>query len=151
MESIRRVLVLEDNPEVMSAYLRCLRQLSNVHVLAAPNIAIARSFAREYKLHLAVIDRRLPDGDGLEFLAEIRTYDVNVRLLLVSGHNDTASTVKVRGCRCRQRHRQACRPTNVRELHKRDRSSVAPTLDHTRLSDVAAHPRCVQRQSAQQE
>jgi two-component system CitB family response regulator len=94
MGPIRRVLVVEDNAQIMNAYLRSLRQLRNVQPLAATNIATARVVLDTYNLHLAVIDRYLPDGDGIELLAEARVQDTRVRLLLVSGRNDTSSTVK---------------------------------------------------------
>jgi ActR/RegA family two-component response regulator len=94
MGSIRRVLVLEDNEQVVAAYMRLLKQVSCVQTLAATTIATARTFIGVHCLHLAVIDRLLPDGDGIDFLAEIRARDTNVRLLVVSGQNDTSSSVR---------------------------------------------------------
>jgi len=62
-------------------------------------VALARSL-HEARAHLAkaacdlvILDRRLPDGDGLDFLPELKTQVPNAVVLLVTAHADIAGAV----------------------------------------------------------
>lgn len=65
------LLVVEDEPRLLRDLARGL-EAEGYAVLAAPNIAAARRFADRAFISAAVLDRMLPDGDGLEFLRELR-------------------------------------------------------------------------------
>lgn len=65
-------LVVEDHPLMSRAVVLALGELGVTDVATATTIAEARAIAREGARSLAVVDLRLPDGPGLELLAELR-------------------------------------------------------------------------------
>jgi two-component system, cell cycle response regulator DivK len=67
----RTVLVLDDHPMSRLLLTRVL-ELADFDVLEAGCIAIGRRLARAERPSAVVVDIRLPDGDGLEFVRGLR-------------------------------------------------------------------------------
>jgi ActR/RegA family two-component response regulator len=88
------VLVVEDDELTRAAYVRCFERVDAVRVLAAADLATARKLLVGQNPVLAVVDRLLPDGDGIDLIAKMRSDDPNARLVLVSGNNETETTVR---------------------------------------------------------
>ena len=68
----RTALVVEDHPLMSRAVVLALAELDVTDVATATTIEQARAIAAEGVRELAVVDLRLPDGPGLELLAELR-------------------------------------------------------------------------------
>ena len=68
----RSALVVEDHPLMSRAVVLALNELGITDVATATTIEQARTIAAEGIRALAVVDLRLPDGPGLELLAELR-------------------------------------------------------------------------------
>jgi len=134
MGAIRRVLVLDDDAQLISAYVRWLRQLDSVQVLSATSIAAARLLLQRQCLHLALIDRVLPDGNGIEFVEELRVTHGEARLIVVSGHNDTPSTV---GALRAGADDVIDKPINVRMLERQENALVVTRPERAASLDLA--------------
>jgi two-component system response regulator FixJ len=81
------VLVVEDDLPVQRSLERWFQKLSPV--VAARTAAEAQAVVRsETPLAGALIDARLPDGSGLELLAEIRARDRTLPVVIMSAHLD---------------------------------------------------------------
>jgi DNA-binding response OmpR family regulator len=65
------VLLIEDHADTASAIAKLLRNRSH-RVLLADCCAAARTAAASAPLHVAVGDLGLPDGDGVELLADLK-------------------------------------------------------------------------------
>ncbi len=65
------VLIVEDNPKILDLNRRILEQDGCV-VLTAKTIAEARQRLKIATPDVAVLDVMLPDGSGIDFLAELR-------------------------------------------------------------------------------
>src|SRR5688572_25055898 len=75
-----RVLVVEDEPEVAAA-LRSLLEREGYHVELASSLAEARH-ALGGKVDVMLLDWRLPDGEGIDLLKELRrTSDLPVLMV----------------------------------------------------------------------
>lgn len=79
------VLLLEDDP--VSA--KCLqmgfrRELPEVRVIHARTIEEAQSLVAEYHVDLYILDLTLPDGSGLDFMADMQTLDPEACVILAS-------------------------------------------------------------------
>jgi CheY-like chemotaxis protein len=72
----KRILLVEDNARFREDFARALEralaaETLDVTFVEAGSLAEARARLREGGLDAALIDVRLPDGDGLEFVAEL--------------------------------------------------------------------------------
>jgi two-component system cell cycle response regulator len=90
--SAASIVAIEDNPEVLSLLVRILeRQSYTVH--QAKNVAEARALLSRVEWDLALIDRNLPDGDGIALCAELRERAPHNYLMMLTG--DDAEETKV--------------------------------------------------------
>jgi DNA-binding NtrC family response regulator len=89
-----RVLVVEDEPSVREGLVRALERL-DVEVLPAANLMSARRIGGENELDAVLLDLRLPDGDGLDFLAESRDGALaGVPIIIASSFDDSDRTIR---------------------------------------------------------
>jgi DNA-binding response OmpR family regulator len=66
------ILLVEDNEKILSAN-RWILEERGYRILTAASLAEARAVLAKETPDLAVLDIMLPDGDGLEFLPELRS------------------------------------------------------------------------------
>jgi CheY-like chemotaxis protein len=68
------VLVLDDDICFTTIVAKALRNgLPDVEVLTARTVAEAQLLLSEFKIHFFILDIKLPDGDGIDFLCDLRT------------------------------------------------------------------------------
>jgi DNA-binding response OmpR family regulator len=85
------VFLLEDDPvsaKCVQAAFR--RDLPEVRLLHARTIEEAQSLLTEYSADLFILDLTLPDGSGLDFMADVQTLDPNACVIVASA-TDTHS------------------------------------------------------------
>ena len=78
------ILLVEDNPEIQELNKNLLEQVSGYTVRLAVNLSEARQAISEFALDMIVLDIMLPDGNGLDFLAELRSGGNNIPVLLLT-------------------------------------------------------------------
>ncbi|HEV7321268.1 MAG TPA: response regulator transcription factor [Ensifer sp.] len=78
-----RILLLEDEPEMASALKTALarRQVIVDHVAT---LADAEAVAELWPYDVVVLDRRLPDGEGLTLIPKLRTLGVEAPVLMLT-------------------------------------------------------------------
>ena len=79
------VLVVDDDPPVRRAVERVLR-INGVTVYAADGPTNARALLGEIEVHAVISDLKMPDGDGISFLAWVRSAHPQLQRILLSGH-----------------------------------------------------------------
>ncbi|WP_448951670.1 response regulator transcription factor [Labrys neptuniae] len=85
-----RILLIEDEPE-MASVLKTALERQDVVVDHAANLADAEAMARVGSYDAIVLDRRLPDGEGLSLIPRLRALHVEapvIALTAMSGLND---------------------------------------------------------------
>jgi DNA-binding response OmpR family regulator len=89
-----KILIVEDELPLQSLISESLTTKSR-KVFVAGNIAEACRVVDQNKIDIMVLDRVLPDGDGIEFCAKIRRDPVHkaVPILLVSAKSDPSDKV----------------------------------------------------------
>jgi diguanylate cyclase (GGDEF)-like protein/PAS domain S-box-containing protein len=101
-ESAMQVLYVEDNEQDADLTCRQLRRLApqiaieTVHTLAAARARLATLEAGEGGARLPdvlLVDVRLPDGNGLELLGEVRRRALPVAVVMLTGSGDEALVV----------------------------------------------------------
>jgi len=87
----QRILVLDDEPNIGSS-LRLILEREGYTVAIARSIADARSAAAN--ADALVLDVRLPDGSGIDFLRQLRERDCTAPAIMISGHGTIAEAVE---------------------------------------------------------
>ena len=78
-----RILLVDDNTDYREVFCRLLAAQADIEVVGQANsLAAARQLLRG--VDLALIDRGLPDGDGLEIISELREASPGAAVLVMS-------------------------------------------------------------------
>jgi len=96
-----KILLIEDNAGTIELIKETLER-EQYYLRTANNLQKARNEIISYKPNLVILDRRLPDGDGIDFCREIRSNEriKNIPILFltaVSGISDKITGLKVGG------------------------------------------------------
>ena len=78
------VLVVDDDVEVRTMIGRCLRKF-NVEVVGTGSLRQARRQLKTKEFSFVFLDKCLPDGDGVQFLGEIRKIRPNLSCAIITG------------------------------------------------------------------
>jgi CheY-like chemotaxis protein len=79
---VKRILLVEDDPDVRDV-LAFLLGKEGYEVRPAPSLGAA--MAQRERFDLYVIDRQLPDGDGLELCRAVKRQHFGARVVIYSG------------------------------------------------------------------
>ncbi len=89
----QKLLLVEDEIPFAEAIKIALKKLPIEELEHAPNLAIARKKIENKKYDLIILDRNLPDGDGLNFCREIREAGFEGMVLFLTALGDTDERV----------------------------------------------------------
>ncbi|MEF3367310.1 response regulator transcription factor [Methylocystis sp. 9N] len=78
-----RILIVEDQPEMASLLAERLTQSGYV-ADSVGTLADAMEALKQYEYPMMLLDRRLPDGDGVSILQTVRSTKPGVRVMLVT-------------------------------------------------------------------
>lgn len=87
----RRILVVDDEPRVLTAWGRALR-LAGYSVVMAQTAEQALTACNEHLFDLVILDFLMPQMDGIELLSRIRKRNRLVRAIIISGKLDSTVT-----------------------------------------------------------
>ncbi|MBL8911331.1 MAG: sigma-54-dependent Fis family transcriptional regulator [Archangium sp.] len=86
--------LLIDDDRAFSSVAAAALQREGLPVTVAHSLHEARQQVSSKSFDLVVLDRRLPDGDGLQVLPELRTQLPGAVIMMVTAHGDIASAVE---------------------------------------------------------
>ena len=87
-----RVLLVEDHPGYRDLMEELLTSQPDFKLVArAGSLAEARNHAARFEFDVAVLDLGLPDGNGVDLIADLRLANPDVRVLILSASLDAAS------------------------------------------------------------
>ena len=78
-----KILLVEDEPDLATATQRLLRR-HNYIVDIAENLSVARSALQNSQYEIVLLDRRLPDGDGVELIHFAQGNNLACKFLVLS-------------------------------------------------------------------
>ncbi len=87
-----RILLVEDDPAIQRSVRKGLMEL-DFHPLTASTLADARELILNNEIDLLVLDLGLPDGDGLDFLKEIRASGNRTPVILLTARDTVRDKV----------------------------------------------------------
>lgn len=88
-----RILVVDDE-KLIRQYIEALLTAEGYEVVLAENVATARSTFAETAPDAAILDLKLPDGDGMTLLKEFLDTDPETATLMLSAHGDIGTAVE---------------------------------------------------------
>ncbi|MBI4989985.1 MAG: sigma-54-dependent Fis family transcriptional regulator [Rhodocyclales bacterium] len=88
-----KILLVDDDPFTRSLIDDLLRE-RKVELHVAINLAQARQAFRETDFNLVLLDQRLPDGNGLDFFAEMRRERPRQTALLITGFAEVKDAMR---------------------------------------------------------
>jgi len=87
-----RVMLVEDHPDFRDLMQVLLGSQSDIKLVAqAGSLAEARNHAVRIEFDVAVLDLGLPDGDGVDLIADLRRANPDVGVLILSASLDASS------------------------------------------------------------
>ena len=87
-ESAPRILVVEDEAETAQLLKQLLELKTSARVESAGSLAEARALISSSEYDLVTVDHRLPDGLGMDLLAEITSDEQHPPVIVVTGQGD---------------------------------------------------------------
>lgn len=89
-----RVLIVDDEASLRTALFRALDK-KGFQVITAASIKEAETICQSDKpLSLALVDLRLPDGDGIQFMRKLRDIHRGIQVIILTGHATIESAVE---------------------------------------------------------
>ena len=81
------ILLVDDNSKFLNTLAERIR-LKGYDPYTALNGNEAIEITKNTKIHLAVVDQRMPDMDGLLVIAKLKEIDADIKTMLLTGHGD---------------------------------------------------------------
>jgi DNA-binding NtrC family response regulator len=81
------ILLVDDNPKFLNTVAERIR-LKGHDPLTALNGNQALEIMKSNRIHLAIIDQRMPDMDGLVLITQLKKIDSSIKTMLLTGHGD---------------------------------------------------------------
>jgi DNA-binding NtrC family response regulator len=81
------ILLVDDQPKFLETLAERIR-LKGYDPYTALNGKEALEIAKRTKIHLAIVDQRLPDLEGLVVITKLKEIDAETKTLLLTGHGD---------------------------------------------------------------
>lgn len=88
---MKQVLLLDDDVTQLTIRELVLRKAeieSHVATKGAIALALLRSEAGRAKVGVVITDHLMPDMDGVEFVRQLRVFNLDVPVIVISGHLD---------------------------------------------------------------
>src|SRR5581483_12206684 len=87
-----RILLVEDELE-MANLLKSALAKHGMLLDTAPSVALAREALRQPHYDLVLVDRHLPDGDGMEVVGTMRTQQLDLPIIFLTARGSLADRV----------------------------------------------------------
>lgn len=92
--SNQRILIVDDEASLRTALFRALDR-RGFQVVTASTIKEAETFSQSEKpIDLALVDLRLPDGDGMSFMTRLKAKWPDVQVIILTGHGTVETAVE---------------------------------------------------------
>jgi DNA-binding NtrC family response regulator len=90
----QRILIIDDEASLRTALFRALDR-KGYQVITSASAREAETISQSDKaLDLAIVDLRLPDGDGIELMGKLRDLHPNIQVIILTGHASIETAVE---------------------------------------------------------
>ena len=89
-----KILLVDDDPFTRKLFENLFRAGGPVELVTAASVAQARQAFDLGDFHLAILDQRLPDGNGLDLFAEMRRLRPRQTALMITGYAEVRDAMR---------------------------------------------------------
>lgn len=86
-------LLLVDDDNAFRQRLAVTLERRNFQVISATSISEARTYATRENLRYAIVDMRLEDGNGLDFVKYLNRVQPDIKVVILTGYGNLATAV----------------------------------------------------------
>lgn len=130
----QRILIVDDEASLRTALFRALDRKGH-QVITAATVKEAENISQSDKaLDLALVDLRLPDGDGIELMSKLRIFHPNIQVIILTGHASIETAVEATR---KGAFHFVTKPCNLDEIM----TLIERAMSHRRLSVENKHLR----------
>lgn len=82
------VLSIEDSDQDFINIQTALKEIDSIHLIRARNFNEAQEALEQGHIDVILLDYLLPDGNGLNFMRNIKTFRKDIPFIVITGHGD---------------------------------------------------------------
>ena len=86
-------LIIDDEPDIRELLSITLKRM-DIEALPAENLSTAYALLERHKFDVCLIDMRLPDGNGIEFISHINTHYPQLPAAMITAHGNMDSAIE---------------------------------------------------------
>jgi DNA-binding NtrC family response regulator len=94
MQGTQRILIVDDEASLRTALFRALDRKGYQVITSASSKEAETVGSSDKAIDLAIVDLRLPDGDGIELMQKLRVLHPNIQVIILTGHASIESAVE---------------------------------------------------------
>lgn len=130
----QRILIVDDEASLRTALFRALDR-KGYQVITSSTAKEAETVSQMDKpIDLAIVDLRLPDGDGIELMSKLRATHANMQVIILTGHASIETAVEATR---KGAFHFVTKPCNLDEIM----TLVDRALSHSQLKNENQHLR----------
>ena len=145
-----KILIVDDETNVRLNY-RITLETEGYRIFEAVSAAGALEELIGQSFDLAILDMRMPEMDGLELLAKMRSFGITVPAMIVTAYSDVPHAVQAMKLGAIDFLQKPLRPEDLRRIVAEILTRHAPTRNHhpaeTFNSHIIAAKRCLNLRS----
>ena len=88
-------ILLVDDERIIRELIREVLESDGARIVEAANLAEARAAIAADRFDVAIVDKNLPDGSGIELIRELRGPERNTEVILITGYPSLDSAIEV--------------------------------------------------------
>ena len=90
----KKVLIIEDEGD-MCLLLNILLNGKEMELDHVQNLSKAQEYLKEEKPSVVILDNKLPDGFGIDFISTIKKNYPDIKIIMISGFDSAAKDVAI--------------------------------------------------------
>lgn len=88
----KKVLIIEDEGD-MCLLLNILLNGKEMELEHVKNLSAAQEYLQQSQPQVVILDNKLPDGFGIDFISHIKNNYPSIRIIMISGYDASAADV----------------------------------------------------------
>src|SRR5215813_11473831 len=89
-----KILIVEDVPDMADLYAMSFRRRGIATALASSGYEALEAIRKDSSIRIVLTDLKMPGMDGVELLEEIKNYDPEIQVVIMTGYGTIPNAVQ---------------------------------------------------------